>query len=69
MSSLKEIKSRIASVKNTLKIYGSEIEVDFDPQKRIGITVSKLGAGKAIAIGAYAFALEQLDRRNGINRL
>lgn len=52
-----------------MKIYGSEIEVDFDPQKRIGITVSKLGAGKAIAIGAYAFALEQLDRRNGINRL
>ena len=51
-----------------MKIYGSEIEVDFDPQKRIGLTVSKLGAGKAIAIGAYAFALEQLDRRNGISR-
>ena len=51
-----------------IKIYGSEIEVDFDPQKRIGITVSKLGAGKAIAIGAYAFALDQLDRRNGISR-
>jgi len=52
-----------------MKIYGSEIEVDFDPQKRIGVTVSKLGAGKAIAIGAYAFALDQLDRRNGVNRL
>ena len=48
-----------------MKIYGSEIEVDFDPQKRIGVTISKLGAGKAIAIGAYAFALDQLDRRNG----
>ena len=52
-----------------MKIYGSEIEVDFDPQKRIGIAVSKLGAGKAIAIGAYAFALDQLDRRNGVTRL
>ena len=52
-----------------IKIHGSEIEVDFDPQKRIGVTVSKLGAGKAIAIGAYAFALDQLDRRNGITRL
>ena len=51
-----------------MKIYDSEIEVDFDPQKRIGITVSKMGAGKAIAIGAYAFALDQLDRRNGISR-
>lgn len=48
-----------------MKIYGSEIEVDYDPQKRIGVTVSKMGAGKAIAIGAYAFALDQLDRRNG----
>ena len=52
-----------------MRIYGSEIEVDFDPLKRIGITVSKLGAGKSIAIGAYAFALDQLDRRNGITRL
>jgi hypothetical protein len=52
-----------------MKIYGSEIEVDFDPQKRIGLAVSKLGAGKAIAIGAYAFALDQLDRRNGVTRL
>ena len=51
-----------------MKIYGSEIEVDFDPQKRIGVTVSKLGAGKAIAIGAYAFALDQLDQRNGMRR-
>jgi hypothetical protein len=51
-----------------IRIYDSEIEVDFDPQKRIGVTVSKLGAGKAIAIGAYAFALDQLDRRNGISR-
>ena len=51
-----------------IKIYGSEIEVDFDPQKRIGVTVSKMGAGKAIAIGAYAFALDQLDRRNGVSR-
>lgn len=51
-----------------IKIYGSEIEVDFDPQKRIGVAISKMGAGKAIAIGAYAFALDQLDRRNGMNR-
>lgn len=44
-----------------LKIYGSEIEVTYDPLKRIGITISKMGASKAISIGAYAFALNQLD--------
>lgn len=52
-----------------IRIYGSEIEVDYDPQKRIGIAVSRLGASKAIAIGSYAFALDQLDKRNGISRI
>ena len=64
-----ELAEFIKGEQQKIKIYDSEIEVDFDPQKRIGVTVSKLGAGKAIAIGAYAFALDQLDRRNGINRL
>lgn len=45
-----------------IKIYGSEIEVNYDPQKRIGVTISKLGANKAISLGAYAFALNQLGR-------
>ena len=45
-----------------LKIYGSEIEVNYDPQKRIGIAISKLGANMATSIGAYAFALDQLDK-------
>ena len=63
-----ELAEFIKGEQQKMKIYGSEIEVDFDPQKRIGIAVSKLGAGKSIAIGAYAFALDQLDRRNGIMR-
>jgi predicted NBD/HSP70 family sugar kinase len=45
-----------------LKIYGSEIEVNYDPQKRIGVAISKLGANMATSIGAYAFALDQLDK-------
>ena len=63
-----ELAEFIKGEQQKMKIYGSEIEVDFDPLKRIGVTVSKLGAGKAIAIGAYAFALDQLDRRNGNHR-
>lgn len=46
----------------SLKIYGSEVEVNYDPQKRIGVAISKLGANKAISMGAYAFALNQLDK-------
>ena len=63
-----ELEEFLKGEQRKMKIFGSEIEVDFDPQKRIGITVSKMGAGKAIAIGAYAFALDQLDRRNGVSR-
>ena len=29
--------------------------------KRTGIAISKLGASKAISIGAYTYALSQLD--------
>ena len=45
-----------------LKVYGSDDEVVYDPQKRIGIMRSKIGASKAISLGAYAFALSELDK-------
>ena len=44
-----------------IKIYGSEETVVYDPQKRIGIMRSKIGASAAISLGAYAFALSKLD--------
>ena len=46
-----------------LKVYGTDRYVAYDPQKRIGVMISKLGASKAISVGAYAFALSQLDSR------
>lgn len=46
-----------------LKIYGTDKTVAFDPMKRTGVTVSKMGASKAISVGAYAFALSQLDTK------
>lgn len=50
-----------------LKIYGSEDTVTYDPQKRIGVAISKLGASKAISLGAYAFALSELDKQARTN--
>ncbi|WP_300799493.1 ROK family protein [uncultured Alistipes sp.] len=49
----------------TLKVYGTDRYVAYDPQKRIGVMLSKLGASKAISVGAYAFALSQLDLVSG----
>ena len=35
--------------------------VRYDPEVRIGVGISKMGTSKAIAIGAYAFALRSID--------
>lgn len=47
-----------------LKVYGTDKEVVYDPQKRIGVAISKMGASKAISVGAYTFALDQLDKQS-----
>ena len=48
----------------TLQVYDTDRYVAYDPQKRIGVMISKLGASQAISVGAYAFALSQLDAQN-----
>ena len=47
--------------RRSLRVYGSDRTVDYDPQKRIGVMISKLGASRAISVGAYAFALSMID--------
>jgi len=42
---------------------GSTRTVAYDPRKRTGIGCSRLGTSAAISLGAYAFALDALDRR------
>jgi len=44
----------------TIKVFGTQKEVIYDPQKRIGIAISKLGADVATSLGAYAFALQNI---------
>ncbi len=44
-----------------IKVYGSEHTVIYDPAKATGVAISKLGASRAISIGAYSFALASLD--------
>ena len=56
-----EFKEFAKGDQRTLKVYGTDRYVAYDPQKRIGVAISKLGASNAISVGAYAFALSQLD--------
>ena len=57
-----EFQAFLKGEQRTLKVYGTDMEVEYDPQKRIGVAISKLGASKAISTGAYTFALNQLDK-------
>ena len=50
-------------------IPGTSKMVNYDSAKRIGIAISKLGASKAIALGAYAFALNTLDSDESANKI
>ena len=43
-----------------VKVPFSEQSVWYDPTKRVGVGITKLGTSSAVAIGAYAFAIEQL---------
>jgi glucokinase len=45
-------------------IPGTSEKVKYDPLKRTGIGISKLGTSKSVAIGAYAFALNSIDNIN-----
>ena len=47
-----------------IKIFGSDRFAQYNPDKRIGIATSKLGAEKAISVGAYIFALDSIDKTN-----
>ena len=46
-----------------LVVPGSGRRVRFDAMQRVGVGISRLGTSEATAIGAYAYALSQLDRK------
>jgi len=43
----------------------SDRKVLFDPNKKIGVGISRLGTSRAVSIGAYAYALAKLDEKRG----
>jgi glucokinase len=54
-------KSFLKNYSKRINIPGTDKHLDYDPEPRLGIVTSKLGASKAISLGAYSFALNKLD--------
>ncbi len=44
-----------------ITVPGSDHKIKYDPLQRLGVGISRLGTSEAVAIGAYAFALQKLD--------
>jgi glucokinase len=47
-----------------IKVPGFHRTIIYDSLKRTGVAISRLGTSEAIAIGAYTFALHELDKIN-----
>lgn len=47
---------------STIAVPRSTRTVSYDSERRIGVAISKLGASKAIMLGAYAYALNEIDK-------
>ncbi len=61
--SLEDEEGRMALSKGSLtkiKVPFSDKMVDYDPMKRIGVGLSRLGTSQAVSVGAYAYALSKL---------
>ncbi|MBR6543919.1 MAG: ROK family protein [Alistipes sp.] len=43
-----------------IKVYGSNREVVYDPVKRVGVTISDIGASNAVSLGAYLYAIDNI---------
>ncbi|HEX2962450.1 MAG TPA: ROK family protein [Ignavibacteriales bacterium] len=56
-----ELKAFLKGDKKEIKVPGSSRTVTYDPLRRLGVGISKMGTSKAVSVGAYAFALNQLD--------
>jgi glucokinase len=47
----------------TIKVPSSDRSLAYDPLQRVGVGMSRLGTSEAVALGAYAFALQKLGPR------
>ena len=56
-----QLKEFLQGQKRTLTVPGSTRTVEYDPLQRTAIGLSRLGTSEAVSIGAYAYAIRQLE--------
>jgi glucokinase len=61
LNDAKQLGAFIENSSTLVPVPGSDKRVNYNSEKRIGVAVSTLGTSKAIALGAYAYALNRLD--------
>ncbi|MDZ7742546.1 MAG: ROK family protein [Bacteroidota bacterium] len=57
-----ELAAFLSNSSREIEVPFTNKKVMYDPVKRIGVGISRLGTSRAAAIGAWAFALDQLDK-------
>ena len=55
-----EFKKFAAGNSTKIKVYGTDKEVVYDAEKRVGITISDIGASNAVSLGAYLYAIDNI---------
>jgi len=55
-------KKFLAGETREIRVPGSRRKIQYDPLQRVGVGVSRLGTSEAVAIVAYAFALQKLSQ-------
>jgi glucokinase len=58
----KELNLFLENKTTEIKVPFSERKVSYDPSRYIGVGITRLGTSRAVSVGAYAFALNQLDK-------
>lgn len=53
----------VAGENKVITVPGSGRQLSYDPMKRIGIGMSRLGTSTAVSVGAHAFALNAIDSK------
>lgn len=54
----------VAGAVKEITVPGTKRMIKYDPMKRVGVGVSVLGTNKAVSVGAYAFALHEIDKKS-----
>ncbi|MEX1117115.1 MAG: ROK family protein [Akkermansiaceae bacterium] len=58
-----QLEQFLQSETREILVPGGSRTVKYDPSQRLAVGISRLGTSEAVAIGAYAFALRELDQQ------